>query len=46
MKGTYGRYNHDWPYDFALTYNQNNVSVTQYRWRDLDRDAATTHPAK
>jgi Carboxypeptidase regulatory-like domain len=40
VKGSYGRYNHDWPYDFALTYNQNNVSVTQYRWRDLNRDAA------
>ena len=39
-KGSFGRYNHDWPYDFALTYNQNNVSVTQYRWRDLNRDAA------
>lgn len=40
VKGSYGVYNHDWPYDFALTYNQNNVSVTQYRWRDLNGDGA------
>jgi hypothetical protein len=40
VKGSYGMYNHDWPYDFALTYNQNNVSVTQYRWHDVNRDAA------
>lgn len=40
VKGSYGQYSHDWPYDFALTYNQNNVSVTQYRWRDLNRDGA------
>jgi len=40
VKGTYGIYNHDWPYDFALTYNQNNVSVAQYRWRDLNGDGS------
>lgn len=38
VKGSYGVYNHDWPYDFALTYNQNNVSVAQYRWRDANGD--------
>ena len=40
IKGTYGWYNHDWPYDFALTYNRNNVTVTQFRWRDLNGDRA------
>jgi hypothetical protein len=36
IKTTYGRYNHDWAYDFAHAYNQNNVSVIAYRWRDVD----------
>jgi hypothetical protein len=40
VKASYGAYNHDWPYDFALTYNQNNVSITQFRWHDLNGDGA------
>jgi hypothetical protein len=40
VKGTYGLYNHDMPNDygvgFAHQYNQNNITTTVYRWRDLD----------
>jgi len=40
LKGTYGIYIHEWPTNFnvgfASTYNQNSITTTTYRWRDLD----------
>jgi hypothetical protein len=40
LKSTYGLYNHEWPYNFNVgfghDYNQNTVTETFYRWRDLD----------
>lgn len=42
VKGTYGWYNHEWPFDFnvgfAQAYNQNTVTTIVYRWRDQDRN--------
>lgn len=40
LKSTYGLYNLEWPYNFNVgfghDYNQNTVTETNYRWRDLD----------
>lgn len=40
LKSTYGLYNHEWPFNFnvgfAHDYNQNTITETFYRWRDLD----------
>jgi hypothetical protein len=38
VKGTYGIYNGGMSDTFAQTFNQNAVSQTVYRWRDLNRN--------
>lgn len=46
LKGTYGWYNHEWPFDFGVgfsqAYNQNTVTTSVYRWRDQDGNSDYT----
>src|SRR5207248_4266504 len=34
VKGTFGRYNHDFEYGWVGQFNPNYVAVTRYRWTD------------